>query len=286
MILVCGATGTVGRVLVRSLRDRGAAVRALVRSPARAADLAELGAELVEGDLTTPSSLDAAVRGVERVFVLSPPTLDHAGLERELVAAAARAGVAHAVRLSVRHADFGAVYTLAHRRAEEQIETSGMSWTHLRPSPFFQNLLEIQKLLRAGLFWFAGGAGETAWIDVRDVARVASLVLTTAGHEGKTYELTGPEAFDYKEMAARLTKHGGRRVRYVRALNPVAPLLLRLEKRPWALARALVELYTKVLVGGPGSTVTDEVERLTGAPPRSFDDFARDDLAALLRPAG
>lgn len=148
MILVTGATGTVGRRLVAELACRGAKVRALSRNSAAAAFPAAV--ETVAADLGDPATLDPALTGVERVFVLAtgPARLDH---ETSLAAAARRAGAARLVKLSALTVQDGTaddVITRWHRAAEQAITRSGLSWTILRPGAFMSNTLSWAGIIR------------------------------------------------------------------------------------------------------------------------------------------
>jgi uncharacterized protein YbjT (DUF2867 family) len=218
MILVTGATGNVGRHLVRELAAIGAPTRALVRKRQDAEPLHELGVEVSIGGFEDTQSLRAAFTGVERVFVLSPPGVDAMVAQQLQVVAVARAteSMRHVVKLSSIAADEPRAPSIvaAHRRIEEAIERPGISWTHLRPNWFMQNELgQLNGVIEAGVF-SAPNVTQVSMIDARDVAAVAAHVLTSEGHEATAYTLTGPQALGYSELAALYSRVLDREVRW------------------------------------------------------------------------
>ncbi len=281
MILVLGAGGKVGVPLVEALRARGVRFRAGYRSPAKLEAARRSGVDAVPVEYLEPATLDAAMRGVERVFVLAPPVEHLEALERNIVDAAGRAGVSHLVKLSVwaaRTADF--TFGRPHRAVEELIERSGIPWTFLRPNGFMQTLLaSAPSIVQSGVYAFPHG-GKVSLIDTRDVAEVAAVALTGEGHEGRAYELSGPEALDDADQIRIISETVGRQYTYV----PVGDD----DWRRGALGFGLPQYLVDALVDlarfqrtGRGAAVTGEVERLTGSPPRPFRRFAEDYAAAF-----
>jgi len=143
MILVTGSTGKVGSELVRQLSAKGARVRALVRDPAKRATLEAPGVEIARGDLGDPASLDAAMKGVDRVFLLSSVDQRQAELQGNAVQAAKRAGVRHIVKLSSAGTSLDSPITIArlHAQTEKDVEASGIPYTFIKPALFMQFLL-------------------------------------------------------------------------------------------------------------------------------------------------
>ncbi|WP_239154163.1 SDR family oxidoreductase [Amycolatopsis sp. FDAARGOS 1241] len=185
MILVLGATGKVGCALVPALLDAGAPVRALTRDPRR--HLIDPRAEVVRGDLDDTAALPRLLDGVRRVFVLTPGHGgDGAAQESALAHAAARTGVRHLVKLPTTGVHFGQTdpITRAHARAERAIRATGPAWTILRPGTFMDNRRAwLQSARAAGAVHVPEGDPASALIHPRDIAAVATLVLTTPGHE-------------------------------------------------------------------------------------------------------
>lgn len=276
-ILITGATGTVSGEVARALAADGVPFRALVRDRSRADGLP--GAELVVGDYTDPDSLAAAFEGVDRLFLVAPLTPRLAELEGHAVDAAEQAGVRHVVKLStagVTQGDGGPRQYPLHRGSEEHLERSGLAYTHLRPGPFFQNTLNFAPSIAAeGVFRGAWGEGTLGYVDVRDVAQVAARVLTGDGHEGQAYELTGPEPLAPADIARELSAATGREVRYVDVPPEGVRQAMASRGMPEWLAGAMAEVQEHTRHGGAGR-VTDDVARITGRPPRSYADFARE----------
>lgn len=282
MILVVGATGTNGREVVKQLSARGVPVRAMVRGAEKSPDLRLPNVELVRGDLGDPPSLDAALRGVRKAFIVT--AVDRRCVEwfRNFFEAAKRAGGPHVVKFSGLGAgDADTPVMNQHGETDEMLQRSGMSWTILRPNSFHQNLLWSAGSIRGqGAFYLPLGDARQSLVDVRDIALVAAEVLTGAGHEGQIYELTGPESLSYHDVAATLSRVLGKPVRYV----PVSPeaakeAMLKAGMAEWNAA-AVTDLY-RVFATGAYARTTDTVARLLGRPPRSFEQFARDHADAF-----
>jgi uncharacterized protein YbjT (DUF2867 family) len=279
MILVTGGTGTTGREIIGELKKTGATnVRALVRDRAKASFISDAGFGLVEGDFDRPETLDAALEGVESALLLSPPSPQTFEHQRAFIEAAKRAGVRHVVKFSAIGADAGAPEGFGkwHGQAEEFLKSSGLAWTILQPNFFMQNLLEQARQIAAdGRIYQPVGDAKMSCIDVRDIGAVAARTLTEEGHEGKTYVLTGPEALSYNEVAAKLSEATGREITYV-AITPE-------QFREGALAAGLpewlvsaLERLNENLVAGRSAEVTDDVRKVAGREPITFDQFARD----------
>jgi uncharacterized protein YbjT (DUF2867 family) len=277
MILITGGTGTTGRDIVGQLAGVGG-VRVMVRDPAKAASFGGAGFEVVRGDFDQPESLDAALEGVERALLLSPPdprTVEH---QTNFIEAAKRAGTKHVVKFSAIVADASAPggFMKWHGEAEALLKASGLAYTMLQPNTFMQNLLgSAQTIAAQGAIYQAVGDARASFVDTRDVALVAARVLTGEGHEGKSYVITGPEALSYHDVAAKLSEATGRRVAYV----PVSPE----EFRAGALAQGLPEwlaealcLLNEAFASGASSAVTEVVREVGGREPRTFGQFARD----------
>lgn len=284
MILITGATGTVGREVVSELQRLGAApVRALVRDASRASFIRDAGFETVEGDFDRPETLDAALEGVETALLLTPPSPHTYEHQRDFVEAAKRAGVRRVVKVSAVGADVDAPEGFGkwHGQAEEFLKASGLGWTILRPNFFMQNLLgQAHAIATQGAIYQPGGDARASLIDARDIASVAARALTGEGHEGKTYTLTGSEALSYADAAAKISEATGRPVRYV-ALTPE-------QFREGALAQGLpewlvsaLERLNELFISGDAAEVTEDVRRVGGKEPTTFDEFARDHASSF-----
>jgi len=215
VILVTGATGLVGGAVVRQLAAQGVPLRALVRSPEKAAALAGPTVETVVGDFARPETLGPALRGVTRALLISHHDVRQVELQGNFVEAARRAGPVHVVKLSGLATAPGSPPQSGrwHAETEAQIRDAGLPWTFLHPPYFMQNLLRAAPAVAAhGVLTGAMQEGRIAMVDARDVAAVAAL--TAPGHEGQTYVVTGPEALSHAMVAAILSEAVGRRIVY------------------------------------------------------------------------
>jgi uncharacterized protein YbjT (DUF2867 family) len=283
-VLVTGATGTVGRPLVSRLADSAVSVRAAVRSPGEArpkfeaeftGDRAEpAGPEYVEFDFERPETWGAALENVDRLFVLIPPAVGVAPVT-EFVDAAARVGVEHVVCLSILGAE--KFPFLPHRRVEKHLERSGMAWTFLRSSWFMQNLSGIHRpeIVGRDEIFVPAGDGVLSFTDGRDVAAAAAAVLTESCHRNRAYDLTGPEALNFHDVAEVFTDTLDRRIAYA---DPSRLHFVRHMFRrgvPAGMIAFMTVEYSVVRLGKSGRT-TDDVETLLGRPPRTLRTFVED----------
>src|SRR6185295_12763472 len=216
MVVVTGATGKIGRELVRLLAERGEAVRALARHAGGGEELP--GVEWLAADLARREHLDSVFAGAERLFLLTANSEDMVRLQKNALSAARRAGIRHVVKLSALGASdhSRSVIGLWHYNVERVLRESGLAWTILRPHHFMDNLLDQREnIARQGVVYSAAGEGRIPFIDTRDIAASAAMVLTEPGHEGKEYVLTGPEALSYRRATEILSEVVGRPLAYV-----------------------------------------------------------------------
>jgi uncharacterized protein YbjT (DUF2867 family) len=283
MILVTGAAGTVGSLLVNALRAKGVAVRALVRDGDARPTEWDDGVQRVIGDLGDLESLRSVVDGVDAIYLLVPADPPMADYERNVIEAAARSAARPRVTL---HAALGIAnpsgvrFLEAHAAALETLKASGLRWTVLAPNGFFQNFLRMRASVEAGTLSLPAGAAPVSYIDAADVAASATAVLTTDGHDEAVYTLTGPVAHTHQAIAEQLSATVGRPVRY-RALDPREghDALMAAGMDEWHAA-GMVELYG-LYASGAGAEVSADVQRLIGRPPRSLASFLADNAHHL-----
>jgi uncharacterized protein YbjT (DUF2867 family) len=290
-ILVTGSTGTVGGHVARLLAAEGVRCQVMVRTAEAARHAADVGYDVVMGDFADQASLVSAFEGAECLFLVAPLVPELEELECHAIAAAEKAGIRRVVKLStagVAQAQSAAgvvprQYPL-HQRSEERLERSGLAYTHLRPGPFMQNTLNFAPAVVAeGLFRGSWGDGRMAYVDVRDVAAAATTVLREDGHEGRAYELTGPEALSPSDVASKLSVATGTTIRYLDVPREgVRQAMLQRGMSEW-FADAMVEVMDHTREGAAGH-LTDHVLDLTGRPPVSYDEFAAEH-ASLFRAA-
>ncbi len=277
MILVTGATGLNGGVLVRLLSARGVPVRALVRNPTRATALTSLAnVEIVEGDMARPDTLAEPLRGVERAMLISSSDPVMLEVQSNFIEAARKAGVRHVVKLSGIMPEVDSPFRFArmHGEAELKLERSGIAFTHLRAGEFMHSYFrQVPAIVARGTFFLPMEDARIASIDVRDIAEVAAKALTEPGHEGKIYPLTGPEALSMAEVAEKLSTATGKPIRYVNVPPDEARNAQLAAGVPPYRADALAELFAERRKGKE-SRVWPDIEDILGRRATTFDEFA------------
>jgi uncharacterized protein YbjT (DUF2867 family) len=282
VILVTGATGKVGQEVVRQLSVAGVPVKALVRDPLRATPVRVPGVQIAVGDLSRPETLDAAFAGAERLFLLTSVDPDQVALQGAAVEASRKAGVQRIVKVSVAGGpDAGTQIGRWHWATEKQIEASGIDFTFLRPTLYMQQMLTYAPdIASTGTFSAPLGAGAIAAIDARDVAAVAVRALTEEGHARRIYDLTGPAALNFEEMADEISRAIGRKVSYVHVPPEYARKQMLAAGVPRWLADDMLILFASFREGY-GAALSDAVKQVTGNRPRSFREFVRDHASAF-----
>lgn len=275
MILITGASGNVGREVVKQALAVGLNIRATFQSPAIAAK-APAGLEGVIMDYGKPETIRAALRGVEKIFLVLPQVRDLPAMEANFIKEARVDGRKHIVKLSALGGR-ECMHSSWHRDSEENIEASGLPYTFLRPNGFMQNLVNYNAgtIRSENAFYGCQGNGAVSLVDIRDVAAVAVIVLAATGHEGKSYALTGGESLSSEQIAETLSRVAGRKINYV-DLPPAEfkKAILSAGVPEWS-ADALLDLQ-RLYREGRASLVTNDIERLTRRKPISFDQFVRD----------
>ena len=280
--LVIGASGTVGSALVDLLGREGHAVRAATsrKDAAGARD----GVEWVYLNLATGAGLEEAFAGVDGAFLMAPPGhADQHGIVSPLIAEAKRRGLGKVVLMTAMGADAA---DTPFRRAELELERSGLRYNIIRPNWFMQNF---------GTFWLAGirdegrialpvGQGRASFIDARDIAAVAARLLATHDHDGRDFDLTGPVALDHAAVARILSEATGRTVRF----EDIDPAIL----RKGLLAGGVPADYAEFLLvildylkQGYAERTTGAVKELLGREPIRLEQYAREHRAAWARAA-
>ena len=282
-ILITGATGNISSGIITRLKGSEHRLQALVRNPEKAEELKRQGVELRVGDLEKPWTLDTAFAGADIVWILASPGPRAPEQCSNALWAARQAGAKHVVRLSA----FGASHTAPtvnsrlHALSDAELAASGIPFTILKPHYFMQNLLlAAQSIAQQGAMYFALADGKMGLIDSRDISEFAAHVLTSAGHEGKTYTLTGPASISMHQIAAAIGEAIGKPVKYV----PVTPeaerqAILQMGMDEWMVN--LLSDYSAAYSTNWGDQVTDDFQRVTGKSPRSITQFAQDFAAAF-----
>jgi len=271
-VLVTGATGTVGSRVVDTLTDRAVTVRAATRNPVD--ERFQDDVDPVVFDFEKPETWGNAFDGVDAMFLVRPPAIARVGDSiLPAIDAAARVGVERIVLLSVLGAEKNPL--LPHRKIEKHLTSVDVAWTFLRASFFIENLLEVhrQEITEQGEIVVPAGDGETSFVAASDVAAMAVAALTGSGHEYRAYDVTGPQAMTYYDVANTLSDALDRSVSYE------APSLVRFARhsrrlgRSWSFLLMMAALYTTARLGLAGR-VTDDVQQVLDRPPLSVREWA------------
>jgi uncharacterized protein YbjT (DUF2867 family) len=281
-VLVTGGTGNVGSRVVKSLLERGAAVRVLARKDADAGKVAK-GAERAIGDLLDPVSVEQAMEGADKLFLLNGVVADE--LTQALIAfdLARRKGLRHVTYLSVFQVErFGDVPHFASKLAVEgALRQFGVPYTILRPGYYMQNDVTLREaMLQGGLYPVPLGEAGIAAADIRDIAETAAISLTEEGHAEQTYEIVGPTMISGPGNAALWSRLLGRAVRYGGHDFDAWEQEMRKRMPGWS-AFDLRMMFQGYFERGFAATES-EVARLTkvlGHAPRSYEAFARETAA-------
>jgi uncharacterized protein YbjT (DUF2867 family) len=281
MILVTGATGVSGSIVIREFARQQVPVRALVRNRAKARIFDAMpSVEVVEGNMLQPETLGAALDGVERALMISSAGERMVETQTTFIEASKRAGVPHIVKLSGAEegTDFNPVRfrtVLAHEKIERYLEASGLVWTHLRPSQFMQFYFPGAPAmnLTANALSLPMGNATLAPVDIEDIAKIAFRLLHDGGHENKSYNITGPEALTMTEVAAQISQVAGRTIQYVDITLEEYKRAMLAQGTPSERVEAFAELWGERRDRG-GSRVNLSAHEIFGVRPTTFAEFA------------
>lgn len=275
-ILVTGATGNTGSILVPLLLRAGQLVRAFVRNEKKAQPLKDAGAEIYIGDLDDTATIEGALDGIEKVYLCTwnGPTASSQG--KNIIEAIRKAGTKPYI---VRHSAFGSEGSRIIRQINEvdqALKQSGLTWTIIRPTFFMQNLMMAGTTIKNGgqIYW-DWAEGRVGMIDVRDVANSAFGALSGKAEQGKEYILTGPEAISMHDVAASFKRILNKDINYI----PVPHEASKEAMMGMGFPEFIVDGYIELNVGfseNYANTKTDNVKVLTGNAPRSIGDFITD----------
>ena len=278
MILITGATGTVGSEVVKRLSAQGVDARAVTRDLRKAEAHRLPHVQFVEDDLDDPESMRTACDGADRVFLLTNSTERAEQQQLAFTRVAEVCGVRHIVKLSQLHADMNSPerFLRYHGVVEAAIHASGLTYTFLRPNLFMQGMLNFrQSIQQQSAFFAAAGDERISAVDIRDLADVAVAALTTSEHDNQSYALTGPETLTFAEMAHQLSRAVGRTITFI-DVPPEAmrAALMELGFPEWQ-ADGLVEEFA-MYRRGEAAEVESGVQEALGRSRCSFEEFARD----------
>ena len=273
--LVTGATGTIGREVTKYLAAQGVSTRAGVRDRTKARKQFGDEIELVAFAFEDKRLFADALEDVEKVFLLPPLMPNQVQVTNAFVDAAQNAGVRHIVKLSANGVETE-TFTVGewHAANERHIRNSDLAFTFLRPNSFMQNFINYFPP-RDGVIYLPWGNAKASFVDARDIATVAVRALTNEGHKNKVYTLTGPAALSIDEVARTLSHAADREIKYVDVPESAArDAMLNAGMAEWQVD-LLMELHA-INKQSRWSTITPDVQEVTGKPPIDVREFARD----------
>lgn len=283
MLLLTGVTGKTGGASAQALLKKGVPLRAIVRNADKAESLKAAGVELIVGELADKAVLERAMTGIDKVLMTLPNGEKQLELEKQFVDVAKAKGIKHLVKMSSMEAvaDAKSPIPKIHYASEQYLQKSGLAWTLMKPNFFMQNFLGSAGTIKEqGKFFLPMGEGKTVMVDTRDIGASVAAVMTGKGHEGQKYEITGPEVLGFADAAARFSAVLGRKIEYVHVpMEAYRKTLARFLTNEWHL-NAVCELFQDIAEGAAPHT-TDSVQKLTGKPPISFEQFVRDHKAVF-----
>ncbi len=282
-ILITGATGNISSEIIAKLKGSGHRLSALVRNPEKAAALEQQGVKVHGGDLEKPWTLGPAFAGADTVWILTPPGPRAPEQSSNALWAARQGGAKHVVRMSAINAAYNAptINSRMHALSDAELAASGIAFTILKPHFFAQNMMMVAKsVAEQGMIYFALADGKMGIVDTRDIGDFAAHVLTTPGHEGKTYTLTGPASLSMHDIAATIGVAVGKDVKYVAVpVDAAKQSMSQMGMDDWTVN--LMGDYMTAYSANWGDLVTDDFQRVTGKAPRSFMQFATDFAGAF-----
>jgi uncharacterized protein YbjT (DUF2867 family) len=287
MILVTGASGSAGGAVLKEVAKTSQPFRVMYRSREDVARV-PAGIPAVIADFADKPSLRRALEGVDTVYLVCSPVRELVELESNMVDACRETGVRYVVLNSALGADdYSKSFPSWHRKVEEKLKASSLEYTILRPNSFMQNILTYYapSIRAQGAFYAAMGNARTSFIDVRDIAAVAAKTLTSLRHAGKTYELNGPEALTYAEVAEKISRASGRRIQYVNIPVEQQKRSMLDQRLPEWQVTALLDLQA-YYTGGNGGEVDEVLANLLGRTPTTMDQFLAEFADSFAAQAG
>jgi uncharacterized protein YbjT (DUF2867 family) len=288
MILVTGASGTVGREVLSELSKTGRPVLAMYRS-AEDARSAPAGVNTAIADFADQTALHKALRGVDTIFLVCSPVPELVELEGNVLEACGAAGVRHVVLNSALGAgDYDKSFPSWHRKVEDKLKASDLGYTILRPNTFMQNMVTYysESIRTQGAFYSSMGDARISFIDVRDIGTAtANILVAPAAHAAQIYELNGPEAFSFADVAAMISKLVGKPVQFVNIpVEAEGKAMLDLGMPEWQV-NALLDLHRYYTIEKKGAHITPVLEKILGRPAIRMQQYLADNKEAFRRQA-
>jgi uncharacterized protein YbjT (DUF2867 family) len=286
-LLVSGAAGQSGTLILKALAAREQPVRALVRDAAKALALHQLpGVELVMGNMLIKESLKTALEGIDRALLISSANDCMVETQCRFIDACREAGVNHVIKFSGEESQQGYDpqkfrFGQEHEQIEDYLENSGMAWTHLRPSQFMQVYLrEAASIVRTGELRLPLEQIRMSPVYLNDVAQIAADLLIQGGHHGESLRITGPEALSMADIAGIISNTTGRLVHYI-------PIHWEERRAHWE-AVGLPSFFIDALADQtaercrhPEAIIDLSTHQMFGIVPTTFEQFARENASSF-----
>jgi len=279
VILLTGITGNTGSATADALLEKGFKFRALARDPAKAADYAAKGVEIVQGDLEDSASVEAALTGCDTTVLILPNSQEQERLELAFIATAEKCGIEWFIKLSSPEAVRGTTspVPLVHIAAEDALMASSMNWTLIRPSFFMQNLTgSIAGAKASGKLSLPMGQGNAAMTHAKDAGDFFAAVLTDSNreqHYGQCYDVTGTDLLTFTAIAAQMAEVLGIDVEY----DNCDPVAFKERLRPFMTSDwhsdAVAILFSEIADNTTPGHLTDWFQKIVGRDPITFKEF-------------
>jgi len=286
MILLTGLTGTIGRRVAKRLLKSGHNFTVLLKDVDKVSDLKSKKVTLVKGDLSKPDIIKKAMEGIENAFLLPPSTENQFKLEKNFIDAAKEAGVKHLVKYSAIGADPDSPSTILkhHGQSEKYLKNSGLRYTLIRPNLFMQNFIDFygQQIRKKKEIRLPLKNAKCGYVDVRDTARLINKVLTSNGSKSTIHTVTGPESLSCLEVTELFSEAMGKKINYVEIkLKEFKKDMVDAGVKE-SVAEAYSELY-KLIRDGLYDQITDDIYKVTGRQPHTFEEFLDDNIKFFLK---
>ena len=273
-ILVTGATGNIGKEVVKLLREKGANFVA-----GTIGDDAIEGVETVKADFADKDSLDKAMQGISILFMVLPNHQDMVEWDKNVIDAAKNSGIKHIVRSSGSLANIDSDLSIEQllAKSDKYLRESGINYTFTAPSFFMQNFINFFAAdYKAGTIYQPAGDGKISWTDVRDIAAVnVEVLLNPEKYLNQTLTITGSESLNYEEAVNQMNELLGKEAKYVAVPNETAVQAMQEINFPPFIIDLMISLNESIKQGHAVET-TDTIEKVLGRKPISFNQFVTD----------
>lgn len=283
-VIVLGATGNIGTTVIKNLQNKNVTVFAAVQSEKDFEKVAQLGATPIIVNFTNQESLNEALKGKQRVFLVTPLMQNPESVTQMVINASKLNGVTHLVRSTASGADSKGQIQMARwaGASEDLIKASGLNYTILRPYSFLQNFINFhsQTIKQYNGFFLPTSDAKLSMLDINDLGEVASIALTSDDHFGKTYELSGL-TYTNEQLAEILSNVVGRKISYIDVPEEKAKESMLSIHMPEWMVNAMMEL-NYITKQGWAAGYSDDFKNLTGKEYTSAESFFTNNKQAFI----